>query len=110
MGPSAIALSDGVRGYDLSSFYRLFYPKAAEDTEVDLPRFQHDASKGLDRRLIGATILRCLNMTGISDTEDKRFSSETITRWISILIQVMPDICREIHLDDKLDYSNQLYA
>jgi hypothetical protein len=107
---SALTLSDRATSYDLSELYLNFYPIGDRHIEVTLSQFQHDAGKDLDRRLIGATVFRCLNAPGIGDTEDKRLPREAVIRLIAILAQTMPDLCKELRLDTKLDHATQLSA
>ncbi len=106
---SAIAVSDKDTNYDLAKIYRVFWPKTSSRAEVELAQFQHAAGKGLDRRLIGSMILRCLCLPGVGNAGDgRKYLGETITRLIAVLLQTMPDLCREIRIEAGLDYPDQL--
>ena len=101
-------MADTDSAYDLTSLYSLYWPEGGGLDKVELAQFQHAVTKDLDRRLVGATIARCLSLPDLCNIQDKRVPSETIARLITILI-TMPELCHQMRLRDDLNYDEQIY-
>ena len=103
------ALTDPSTAFDMPRLFRLYWPHSSGHDQVELASFQHEATNSLDRRLIGATIVHCLCLKGACDTDDKRLSHETINRLITLILETMPDVCKEIRFDASTAYTDQIH-
>src|SRR5208337_268277 len=70
---SAISVADTDSAYDLTSLYSLYWPQGEGLDKVELAQFQHAATKNLDRRLdrrlVGATMARCLSLPDLCNIQ-----------------------------------------
>ncbi len=106
---SAISVAHTDSTYDLTSLYSLYWPQGGGLDKVELAQFQHAATKDLDRRLVGATMARCLSLPDLCNIQDKRVPTETIARFVTILVKTMPDLCHQMRLRDDLNYDEQIF-
>jgi hypothetical protein len=108
-----IALEETSRGFDgTQQLLSLFWKKQVAVERANWGDLIHKgrSNEEVDRRLVGASLVKVLSLPGITALDDQRLSVDFKTKAVEFILSALPDLCKHIKINDSIDVHKLLYA